>query len=375
MTTEVLMFNRLSTQFPLAVSAYVGILLAGGPAPAWAQGTTQEDIPRIQVSYTQVLSTDSLDAVLAALSPDGRWIVFTGSPGIEESSIWMVSADGGEPFPITSGPEYGDGPVWFPGGDRIAYRSGDHIASLAIDPSTGRPAGDPQRVTLEGSNAYFDISPDGKWIAYTPRGENGNRVIRVVPSNGGIARTVAEAKTTRPAWAPDGKSIYYVTSRIDSPEQTLMRVRMQEGVRAEGAIPEEVFTYMGYIGTSTYPGTGFVFLGGRGNPDEPLMVIATLEGRQLGLVELEKGMFPRSLTSDGRMLLAERRGERASPLRVAPVAGGSPRTLQQTDSRALAWTPDGERVLVETALDGKERLFLAAVSAGGMTEVRLPEQR
>jgi len=373
MTTEVLMLNRLSTQFPLTVSACVGILLAGGLAPVFAQYPALEDLPIIEASYTQVLSTDSMGLGISALSPDGRWIVFVGFSGSEETRLWIVSANGGEPFPLTSGSAYDDGPVWFPESNRIAYRSGDHVASLAIDPSTGRPAGDPQRVTIEPSMAYFDISPDGKWIAYTPLDENGNRVIRVVPSNGGIARTVVEESTPRPAWAPDGRSIYYVTSQVGSPEETLMRVGVERGARAEGAEPEEVFTHLGYINTGTYPGSAFVWLG-TGGEEERQVILTTLQGQPLGRLDLEKGMRPRSFSSDGRTLLVERRGGIA-PLRIAPVAGGAPKTVQRTDSRPLAWTPDGERVLVRTALNGTDRLFLASVSGGVMTELRLPEPR
>jgi Tol biopolymer transport system component len=338
------------------------------PAGLLAQATEQE-VPKIEVAYTQILSADSLTIGQAALSPDGRWVVFTDNATEEESHLWMVSSEGGGPFPITSGPAYDDGPVWFPPGNRIAYRSGDRIVSLAIDRATGKPVGNPKRVTLESSNAYFDISPDGKWIAYTPRDENRQRVIRVVPSNGGIARTVAEESTNRPTWAPDGKSIYYRTSRLDSPLHILMKIRVEGGVRAEGATPDTVLISSQFV--MHIPSTVFLALGRSGV--ETGLDLAALDGRRLAWLELEDGMNPRVLSKDARWLLATR-GERASPLRVLPVAGGTAITLQQTDSRALAWTPDGDRVLLETNLDGEKLLFLAAVSGGTMTQVRFPEE-
>jgi len=129
----------------------------------------QEDVPIIDVRYTQILSVDSLNiGGPVAVSPGGRWVVFTHLSGLEESHLWIVSTEGGEPFPITRGPAYDDGPVWFPGGDRIAYRSDGDVLSLAIDPVSGARIGTPRRITLEHSHALFDVSPDGRWIAYTP---------------------------------------------------------------------------------------------------------------------------------------------------------------------------------------------------------------
>jgi Tol biopolymer transport system component len=335
-----------------------------------------QDLPRIDVSYTHVLSTDSFPIGMSALSPDGRWIVFGSSPTEGESNLSIVSTDGGDPFRLVSGTEYVDGPVWFPSGERVAFRHGSFISSLAIDPATGRPAGTVQRITIEPNNAYFDISPDGEWIAYTPMDEEGDRVIRIVPSNGGIARTVAKAQITRPAWAPDGNSIYYAIERADSPGQVLMRIAVEDGEKAEGAEPEEVFSHAGHIGTVTCPGSGFAWLSaGAGRT-----VITTLEGEALGTVELEEGMRIRAFSSDGRTLLIERRGS-SVPIRMAPVAGGTARTLLESDTifrdepRALAWAPNGQEVLVEAPLEGSRRLFLVPPSSGIPTEIPIQEER
>jgi hypothetical protein len=376
MILEVPMLNRLIQAPRRLLAACVALVAFGGFAPLQGQDPGLQSVPPIKASFTKVFSTDSMGLGMSALSPDGHWIVFGGWSRDGTGDLRIISTGGGDPVSMGLS---GDGAVWFPSGDRIAFRYEDHIATLAIDPGTGRPMGDPQRVTLEPSSAYFDISPDGKWIAYTPVDESFNRLIRVVPSNGGIARTVAMAETTRPAWSPDGKSIYYAIEGPDSPgEMFLLRVAVEDGARAENAEPEEVFSHMGQIGTLTFPGSAFVWLpmgGGRG-------VIATLEGRALGMVELESGMRVRAFSADRRDALVERRGN-AAPIRVAPVAGGPIQTLLdprpsyalEPGARALGWTPDGEQVLVESALDGTERLFLVSVSRGVMTEIPLPQER
>jgi len=327
--------------------------------------TGQDDLPTIEVTYTQVLSSDSLIGG-GSLSPDGRWIVFGVYSG-DGGRLWMISSEGGEPFPITSGSTDGDGTVWFPEGDRIAYRSGNRIVSLTIDPRTGRPVGEPQRVTLEGSNAYFDISPDGKWIAYTPRDEAGKRVIRVVPSNGGVARTVAEEDTSRPAWAPDGKSIYFVTNRLDSPLLYLMRVSL------DGGAPDTVLTNAGPIRTGAYPNTSYLVFGYGNTPMTAPPSVATLDGRPLGLLELPDGMYPHGFSKDGRTMIASRR-ESVSPLRVLSLADGEPHTINGSDSRPLGWTPDSDSLLFETSIDGRRAVLRTSVSGGVLAEVRFPER-
>jgi len=207
-----------------------------------------------------------------------------------------------------------------------------------------------------------------------PLDENDTRVIRVVPSNGGIARTVTEESTFRPAWAPDGKSLYFPTTRIDSPEQTLLRVRVDEGMRAGDALPETVLTSMRKMSLGTFPNTAFIFFKTGEDTDEPRIDISNLAGDLLGRVELEPGMDGQALSSDARTLVAVR-GEAASPLRILPLAGGAPTTIQQTDSRALAWMPDGDRLLLETALDGERLFFLANPAGGTMTQLQLPDGR
>lgn len=348
------------------VLAGLGLCACGAFAGATAQEAAREAAPQIRLTYTRILSSDSLDIGQAALSPDGRWVVFTHYDA-GATHLWMVSARGGEAFPITSGPTYDDGPVWFPGSDRIAYRSGDRIVSLAIDPSNGNPLGIPRRVTLEQSVAYLDVSPDGKWIAYTPANERGGRVIRVVPSNGGVARTVVEQETSRPAWAPDGKSLYYAVGRLDSPRETLVRVPL------DGGPADTVFTSTGAIHTGASSSTAFLFLQYGNAPVIGPGGVATLDGEVLGLVQLPDGMRPRGFSRDGRAMLATR-VESGSPLRVLSLADGVPRTIHASNAAPLSWTPKGDGILFETTLDGERIVARVPVSGGTLTQVRLPER-
>ena len=225
----------------VSTALMLGLAVASSGSSLWAQSGVEQDVPTIEPRFTRIFGTDSMGLDQTTMSPDGRWIVFVAAaedPG--GHNIWILPAAGGEPVRLTQGAYMDDGPVWFPGSDRIAFRSDRPgpwaIMTLPIDNETGQPAGPARQVTLEGSQAYFDVSPDGKWIAYTPTNERNNRVIRIVPSTGGTTRTVGEADINRPFWASGGQSLYYRTLAARPNEFALVRVSLDgaEHVRALG---------------------------------------------------------------------------------------------------------------------------------------------
>ncbi len=142
-------------------------------------------MPAIEPTYTKVYGADSLSVQRATISPNGRWIAFTDGDGVDRFNLWLVPAEGGEPVRLTSGSSWDDFPVWFPGSDRIAFRSNRvptaGVMALPVDPLTGQTTGPARQVTLDAISAYFDVSPDGKWIAYTTAGVGGH-AIKVLPA-------------------------------------------------------------------------------------------------------------------------------------------------------------------------------------------------
>ena len=343
-----------------------------------SRSASQQEVPTIEPRFTRIFGTDSLEIGSATMSPDGRWIAVTASAdGGVVSNLWILPARGGEPTRLTEGTHMDDGPVWFPGSDRIAFRSDRPgpwaIMTLPIDNESGRSIGPPRQVTLEGSQAYFDVSPDGKWIAYTPTNERGNRVIRVVPSTGGTAQTVGEADTPFPIWAPDGQSLYYLVYSGGGPVPVRESALLQ--VSLDGTTTDTVFTWAGRIRASKFPNGGHVLRIVRGERGKPtLWELATLDGRPLARFALPERMSPREVVKGGSGVLAEV-GDPVEPLHILPVDGGPARALTEGRSvdRPLAWTPDGESVLFRTELNGRDVLLLAPVGGGLMRQFQLPE--
>jgi Tol biopolymer transport system component len=97
------------------------------------------------------------------VTPDGRYIVWTSSPG-DNRNIWRMELDGGSPTQLTNGSG-----EWFP-----------------------------------------QFTPDGKWLVYQTIGtEEINRVLKKVPLAGGAPVQLTDKASWAPALSPDGKLIAY----------------------------------------------------------------------------------------------------------------------------------------------------------------------
>ena len=336
-----------------------------------AAAVLAQEVPAIEPTYTRVYGADSLVGDHATMSPNGSWIAFSN-----RGNLWVVPAEGGEPIRITSGRHLDHLPVWFPGSDRIAFRSEPvsgsayAVMTVPVDPLTGRPTGPPRQVTLDEVSGGHDVSPDGKWIAYTTRGMEG-WAIKVLPATGGTARTVVDAGGSFPAWSADGRSLYYVRGGAGSRLGALMRISV------DGGQPETMFTWPGPIRADWAPNAEFVLRQiPRGPARPPIWEIATVEGRSLGRFTTPRGMRLSQISSAGDEILATME-DYVAPLRILPVDGGPARQLNEASAwdQPLGWKADGSEVFFKTELNGNEVLLLAPVAGGQMSEVRLPEPR
>ncbi len=351
---------------------FAAIAIAAGSSVLVAPTASAQEVPSIEPTYTKVFGAQSTYIKNAALSPDGRWIAFTEGDDVDRTNLWVVSAEGGKPIRLTRGPYLDGSPVWFPTSDRIAFRSTRPptwaIMTLPLDPLTGKPTGPPQQVTIERLTADFDVSPDGKWIAYTTSGPKG-LALRVLPATGGIARTVAEPAGLSPVWSSDGRNIYYVTGRADSSIRKLMRAPV------EGGRPETMSTWADSI--RLLPNAELVLRRIRPRPGEPrVLEIATMEGLSLGRLDLPEGMGVVEISRDGDEILAIMR-DWVAPLTILPVKGGPGRRLNEAmaHDEPLGWSPDSKKVLFETELNGDTVMLFAPVDGGPMHQVKLPEPR
>lgn len=160
-------------------------------------------------------------------SPDGNWIAFSSNRNGSAYDVYIIPATGGEAQQITSHSATDIVNDWSPDGSKILFYSGRSrrgFEMYAIDVKT--------RVvkTLTDLGTwlrYASYAPDGRAIAFT-------RMASVIPfwrpryhgsANADIyTQSLSEGKITRitdydgmdmwPLYAPNGKTIYYVSDRL-----------------------------------------------------------------------------------------------------------------------------------------------------------------
>ena len=190
------------------------------------------------------LTSDSkADDTQPAFSPNGELIAFRSER--EPSGIYVMEASGDNVRRIS---DDGYHPSWSPDGKQVV------VSGFGRDQPTVRATG-PQglhvievesgeRRKLSDAEASFPAwSPHGHRIAYWfYTGTFGRREIATVPAGGGEPVVVAKdfsVSNWNPVWSPDGKYLYFVSSRTCS--VNFWRVAIDEMTGIAAGEPEPVF--------------------------------------------------------------------------------------------------------------------------------------
>jgi dipeptidyl aminopeptidase/acylaminoacyl peptidase len=151
----------------------------------------------------------------AVWSPDGSQIAFeTNRDGNWE--IYVMDADGGSPHDVSDGPENDFDPTWQPDGESVAFaRSAGGRADIF---QAGAGGGGEAEPMLVSAPPEFEpaISPDGDQLAFS-RLTGRNYDLYVMDLRDGATRRLTSSRTLDedPAWSPDGQSIVYTSERTD----------------------------------------------------------------------------------------------------------------------------------------------------------------
>ena len=162
-------------------------------------GQTRELLTHTSYIWGPAFSPDRRDVAFSRAETDGSW------------HIWIVPVEGGV-AQLTSGVLPEIYPRFSPDGASIVY----HTWSPGPDriwrvPRAGGPA-----VALtparDDDDAYGDISPDGRWLAFARTEKEGTHIY-IAPVEGGKARRLIDSASTLPRWSPDGKWIAFSPGR------------------------------------------------------------------------------------------------------------------------------------------------------------------
>jgi tricorn protease len=154
----------------------------------------------------------------ASFSPDGKRMVYVTDALGEEEIRTIDSWGRGEPKVVkpagVSGYHYA--PLWSPDGKLIAYS--DQTQTLYVIPAEG---GTPKVADHSDQAAIRDYvwSPDGRWLAYSKNARTDYSSICIYDTKDGKVHRVTGDFTNdyAPAWDPQGRYLYFLSSRATNP--------------------------------------------------------------------------------------------------------------------------------------------------------------
>ncbi len=145
-------------------------------------------------------------------TPDGRSVTFQTTTPDVLSTILMISADdSGTPERLIENVYPQQANDWSPDGRTLILQQNDH-PETKWDVMMFRPGEDTEAMPLLNSpfmEFLAELSPDGRWIAYTSDESGQFEVyVRSFPDLGSKWQ-VSTGGGIEPAWSPDGTELFY----------------------------------------------------------------------------------------------------------------------------------------------------------------------
>ena len=317
-------------------------------------------------------------------SPDGRHILYlqgrSGPGDSVTSALLLVPAGGGAPRTVaTFGP--GDrapaalargGLFWQPDGQAFTFATRNTLETMDLEGRTVRSV--PFRMPY--LTQFTGYSPDGRWLAFHEVNEGSEQQretdVWILPAEGGRAIQLTHAVGTDawPMWAPDGRSVYFVSERGGSANVWRQDVDPQSGLPRGEA--QQVTSYTDV--TVMYP-----------KPVDGGRRLAFALVRQTSVVHVAPSSRPaesravargasHQLSPDGRVLYYEGQGTGQEGIWAVALDGGEPRRLSQTTPGGPAFqtfflAPDGRAIGYFSQIGAQNRLFVVPTAGGEPREL------
>ena len=310
------------------------------------------------VKLTRLTSTGK--ATLAAISPDGKYVVHVvADGGLQSLWIRQVATTSNVQIVPPADVRY-DGVTFGPDGTYVYYSaypsvaSGGNVAPLYQVPILG---GTPRRI-LDDIDSPVTFAPDGKRFAFM-RGfvTEGATAIMIADADGTGAKRLAARKnpdtypTSNVAWSPDGRLVAVPVIEGSDVQRSMNVVAVDAKSGAETRIGSKRWEFVGSVAWVDR-GRGLVLTATEPGGSPQLWYVSYPAGEAHRITNDLNNYDQISVTADSNALVTVQ-ADRQSHLWVAP-AGDASRGAEITSGIGRfdgepVWTPDGKIVYASNA--------------------------
>jgi tricorn protease len=320
------------------------------------------------------LTADAAPKTAPRFSPDGKWIAYSATVD-SNMDVYVVAADGGQPRRLTWHPDPDLVTGWSPDGRRVLFASPREVSNSRSAQLYEVPLeGGNERKVMEAVAVEGAWSPDGRRLAYRPTikaysGSSGWRQHRggdtpplwiIDPARGGVEEVPhVNASDSAPMWV--GADLAFISDRNDGAANLFVYEAATHAVRQLTQEREwDVRSASACGGTIVYEAGGLLkTVDVAGGPARPLAVRLAAESTEARpqWKDASRTITSAMLSPTGKRVLVTARGDVFS----VPVKDGSVRNLTATsgvrESDAL-WSADGLQVAYLSDEGGHTALLL-----------------